>query len=89
MPVLREGAKGELVTELQAALTEYAANRWEAVPERIDGVLGADTTRAIEAFQRWHGLDVDGIVGECTWAESLDSESITLESRVGLHHVRT
>ena len=88
MPVLREGARGELVAELQAALTEYAEQRWEAVPERVDGVFGPGTTTSVEAFQRWHGLSVDGIVGDQTWAAGLDSVSNTLEDRVGLQHVR-
>jgi murein L,D-transpeptidase YcbB/YkuD len=88
MPVLREGARGELVAELQAALTEYAEQRWEAVPERVDGVFGPGTTTSVEAFQRWHGLSVDGIVGDQTWAAGLGSVSNTLEDRVGLQHVR-
>jgi peptidoglycan hydrolase-like protein with peptidoglycan-binding domain len=89
MPVLREGAKeGELVAKLQAALIEYAEQRWEAVPERVDGVFGPGTTTAVEAFQRWHGLSVDGIVGDQTWAAGLGSVSNTLEDRVGLQHVR-
>jgi peptidoglycan hydrolase-like protein with peptidoglycan-binding domain len=83
MPVLREGDRGELVTELQAALTEYAAQRWETVPERVDGVFGPDTTAAVEAFQRWHGIGVDGIVGDETWAAELDSAGNTLEVRAG------
>ncbi len=88
MPILREGARGEVVVELQAALTEYAEQRWEAVPKRVDGVFGPDTTSAVEAFQRWHGLGVDGIVGDQTWAAGLDSVSNTLEGRVGLQHAR-
>jgi lysozyme family protein len=88
MPVLREGAHGELVRELQAALAEYAAQRWETAPERVDGIFKADTATAVEAFQRWHGLAVDGIVGDQTWAAGLDSAGNTLEARVGLQHVR-
>jgi peptidoglycan hydrolase-like protein with peptidoglycan-binding domain len=87
MPVLREGARGELVTGLQAALTEYAAQRWETVPERVDGVFGPDTTAAVEAFQRWHGIGVDGIVGDEAWAAELDSAGNTLEVRAGREHV--
>ena len=35
MPVLREGARGELVRELQAVLAEYAEQRWEAAPGHL------------------------------------------------------
>jgi peptidoglycan hydrolase-like protein with peptidoglycan-binding domain len=87
MPVLREGAHGELVRELQAALAEYAAQRWETAPEQVDGIFNADTATAVEAFQRWHGLAVDGIVGDQTWAAGLDSAGNTLEGRMGLQHV--
>jgi hypothetical protein len=87
MPVLREGSQGQLVLELQAALGEYAGGRWNTIPERIDGVFGADLTATVEAFQHWHGLPVDGIVGDQTWAGGLDSADNTLEARVGLQHV--
>ncbi len=87
MPVLRKGAHGELVRELQAALAEYAAQQWEIAPDRVDGIFRADTATAVEAFQRWHGLAVDGIVGDQTWAAGLDSLGNTLEGRVGLQHV--
>jgi peptidoglycan L-alanyl-D-glutamate endopeptidase CwlK len=88
MPVLREGAHGDVVRELQAALGEYAGERWNAAPKGVDGIFGADTTTTVEAFQRWHGLPVDGIVGDQTWAAGLDSADNTLEGRVGLQHVR-
>jgi hypothetical protein len=34
----------------------------------IDGSIGANTRRAIRAFQRAHGLNDDGIAGPDTWA---------------------
>lgn len=88
MPVLREGARGDLVLELQAALGDYADGRWNTVPERSDGVFGADLAAAVKAFQRWHGLPMDGLVGDRTWAAALDSVDNTLEARVGLQHVQ-
>jgi hypothetical protein len=86
MPVLRLGARGEVVAGLQAALIEYAAQRWEITPRQADGTFAADTVAAVQAFQRWHGLPADGIVGDRTWAAALDCPDNTLEGRTGLHH---
>jgi lysozyme family protein len=33
----------------------------------VDGSLGANTRRAIRAFQRAHGLEADGVAGHGTW----------------------
>ena len=35
----------------------------------VDGNAGTKTKRAIEKFQREHGLKTDGVVGEKTWSE--------------------
>lgn len=35
----------------------------------IDGKLGSGSQRAIKAFQKDHGLESDGIIGQKTWAE--------------------
>jgi tetratricopeptide (TPR) repeat protein len=86
MPVLQRGASGTVVAGLQAALIEYAAQRWEITPRQADGIFAVDTEAAVQAFQRWHGLDADGVVGDRTWASGLDSPDNTLEGRVGLHH---
>jgi N-acetylmuramoyl-L-alanine amidase len=36
-----------------------------------DGIFGAGTENAVKAFQRHHGLTVDGIVGKITWTKLL------------------
>ncbi len=36
-------------------------------PVSIDGKFGADTERAVRAYQRFAGLTVDGVVGRTTW----------------------
>ena len=40
-------------------------------PCGADGINGAETQAAIKAFQRDHGLAVDGIVGQKTWSKLL------------------
>lgn len=64
-PTLRRGAKGELVTQLQDLLSKDGSTL------KIDGIFGAGTQSAVRAFQKKHGLVVDGIVGPKTWAELL------------------
>ena len=64
-PTLKRGAKGELVTQLQDLLSKDGSNLV------IDGIFGSGTQSAVRAFQKRHGLVVDGIVGPKTWAELL------------------
>lgn len=61
-PVLRVGAKGPDVRELQRMLVAAGA------PIVVDGDFGKkQTLPAVEAFQREHRLHVDGVVGKETW----------------------
>jgi peptidoglycan hydrolase-like protein with peptidoglycan-binding domain len=58
-----------------AVLTPYVAGAQVALrahglyPGAIDGIRGPQTNRAIRAFQRRHGLTVDGVVGPRTRAK--------------------
>lgn len=61
-PVLREGSRGSYVYLLQHFL--HLLNYTDAVP---DGVLGAQSQKAVQAFQKDNGLHADGIVGQQTW----------------------
>jgi hypothetical protein len=45
------------------------------------------TKAAVEAFQGWGSVQVDGIVGDQTWAVPLGEGSASLESQVGLQFV--
>lgn len=53
---LRRGSKGVAVRLLQEKLH---------IP--IDGQFGLGTLKAVEAFQRKHGLQVDGVFGAASW----------------------
>lgn len=55
--MIRRGMKGPDVVVWQ-----------RVVGQSQDGIFGPDTDGATRAFQREHGLDVDGIVGPKTWA---------------------
>ena len=57
--VLYVGDRGEDVRRLQRALTEQGY-----LNDKIDGIFGQKTRRAIEAFQRANGLTVDGVAGQ-------------------------
>lgn len=60
---LRRGASGTAVVELQRALAREGFD-----PGAVDGKFGPNTERAVRAFQRANGLDVDGVVGPHTRA---------------------
>lgn len=62
-PTLRRGSRGDYVKELQTLLSKDGSNL------AIDGIFGIGTLSAVKAFQKRHGLEVDGIVGPKTWAE--------------------
>lgn len=66
--MLRNGNKGDSVKALQTLLIGYgySCGRWGA-----DGDFGAGTDGAVKAYQKAHGLEVDGIVGPATWAKLL------------------
>src|SRR5438067_621184 len=65
---LRQGAVGDDVKEAQAKLNLAGASP----TLEIDGHFGPLTTASVQDFQSGHGLAVDGVVGQNTWA-SLDS----------------
>lgn len=61
-PLLRIGATGEQVKNLQEILNKLGFNSGT-----IDGIFGNKTAAAVKAFQTANGLTVDGIVGKNTW----------------------
>lgn len=58
---IKEGAKGELVSELQGYLAQL-----KFYEGKIDGDFGPKTKRAVIEFQKVHALAPDGIVGDKT-----------------------
>ncbi|MBX3582116.1 MAG: DUF3380 domain-containing protein [Rhizobiaceae bacterium] len=60
LPAVRSGSRGEDVRNLQQALSALG------YPLGRDGVFGRQTEEALRAFQRDHGLKVDGIAGPLT-----------------------
>ena len=65
-PTLERGSEGQDVRDLQEALIELGFK-----PGEVDGDFGVYTESAVQAFQTWAQVTVDGIVGEQTW-EKLD-----------------
>lgn len=62
---LRKGCSGEDVAELQRTLMRMG---YQSVG-KADGIFGTKTEEAVKSFQGYHGLTVDGIVGEKTMAK--------------------
>jgi len=58
-PVLRNGARGQDVKDLQSRLAVLGYYD----PAQVDGAFGAGTRDAVIAFQKANGLDADGIAG--------------------------
>ncbi len=63
MPILKEGASGAAVENLQSMLNKNGASL------DADGQFGPKTTKAVKDFQASRGLAADGVVGPKTWTE--------------------
>jgi putative peptidoglycan binding protein len=64
-PLLRRGAKGDLVVWAQQHL------RGSGAPIRVDGAFGPGTVAAVRAFQRTAGLPATGQLDTATWTALL------------------
>lgn len=65
--VLQEGSRGSEVRAIQYYLN-FIAFFNDSLPEiTVDGIFGRGTRNAVLAFQRYYGLNQDGIVGRDTW----------------------
>ena len=65
--VLRQGSRGSAVERVQFWLNTIAQYDDNIPTLTVDGIFGTGTTAAVRAFQRCHGLTVDGVVGKTTW----------------------
>lgn len=65
--VLQQGSRGNEVRVLQYYLNFIAFFNDVLNEIDADGVFGPATERAVTAFQRYYGLNQDGIVGRDTW----------------------
>ena len=75
---LRQGAKGNQVKEIQKRL-----KKWGYYTGAVDGVFGANTKKAVIAFQKKNGLKADGIVGPATFrALGINGSYGVLENQV-------
>ncbi|WNL45785.1 peptidoglycan-binding protein [Dyella sp. BiH032] len=64
--VLRQGAHGDDVRELQSQLNRLGYTGSDGAALEEDRRFGAETKVAVESFQRERGLHVDGVVGSET-----------------------
>ncbi|MCC8552774.1 peptidoglycan-binding domain-containing protein [Xanthomonas hortorum] len=65
---LEQGERGESVKQLQGQLAQLGVTGRDGKPLQADGDFGGNTKHAVEQFQREHGLQVDGVVGQRTQA---------------------
>jgi hypothetical protein len=59
--LLKRGMRNDLVRRVQERLKKRT---WEI---SVDGIFGPGTEKVVRAFQKRHGLEVDGEVGRRTW----------------------
>lgn len=66
MITLRKGSRGTQVKVLQWLLSMNGYN-----VGTVDGIFGANTQKAVKAYQTAKGLSSDGVVGKQTWSKLL------------------
>ena len=66
---IRRGSKGETVAEMQGILERLGYDLGSC---GVDGDFGRMTEKVVKAFQKDHGLKVDGICGPRTWKELMN-----------------
>ena len=74
-PNLRNGSRGESVSELQAALKLLGFYSGE-----VNGNYNQPTASAVSNFQRAAGLNPDGIVGNTTWQKLFPNQPVRVST---------
>lgn len=82
-PTLRKGSTGVYVVECQNDLIRLG---YDLSPYGADSKFGNKTEAAVKAFQKDHGLYVDGVVGPMTW-DALDSSDPAKLYTVSIPHL--
>ena len=76
--ILTVGAKGEDVKRLQQRLKDLGF-----LDGKVDGQYGGGTRRAVISFQRWNGLETDGIAGQETQAKLYADDAVAAPQDAG------
>ncbi|MFZ1484077.1 MAG: peptidoglycan-binding domain-containing protein [Candidatus Saccharimonadales bacterium] len=67
-PILRSGSKGNCVKALQYRLNQWISYKRIPISKlAVDGSFGTNTRYAVIRFQKYYGLQADGVVGSKTW----------------------
>ena len=82
-PTLRRGSRGEYVTLAQTQLIQKG---YDCGTYGADGQFGAATEQVVRSFQHDHGLTVDGVIGQKTWA-ALDAAEPAVKYTVTIPHL--
>ena len=84
-PTISFGSTGDDVKDLQKVLNATVADL------TVDGVFGKQTQEAVMAFQKQHGLIVDGVVGPKTWAivDTIETDENDINVRPNLRRGST
>ncbi len=70
-PTLFVGEKGTNVRKLQEKLKELGY-----LEDKVDGAYGRNTQEAVKAFQKKHGLEVDGVAGNQTQTMLFENKNV-------------
>ena len=68
-PQIGVGNAGTCVKTVQWYLNNFRRTTYNEAPITVDGDFGPNTKSAVEQFQKWQNISVDGIVGPQTWRE--------------------
>lgn len=67
------GDRGESVRKLQQRLVDLGY-----LTDKVDGIYGTNTKKAVESFQFYNDLKMDGIAGKATLAQLYDNPNVVV-----------